>query len=327
MEKLVKQIMGFLPRQKEALPWTQNWAIKALSLLFALFLWYFVVGEDKVDMTVQIPVEIINMPRDLVISNQFKKQLEVTIAGPRGLIRGIANQHVSRTVDLSKAAPGSMLVRNDEETISFPRGIRVLRVQPPYITLLLDRLIQRELPIKAPLSGTPAAGFKIESVTIEPPVLSLTGPQAILGDQEQLATSPIDLHNLKASVTRQVPLDLKQSLAELVGETTVTVKVRIVEETVLKQITNIPVTIIGATSPHAAVVTPDTVSIKTEIPLSLSGNRQLHTLFNATVSAADLSPGAHSVPVRVETGMQAKIIAIAPATVTVSVKKPPAKKK
>ncbi|MDH4321191.1 MAG: CdaR family protein [Desulfobulbaceae bacterium] len=327
MEKLVKQIMGLLPKQKDNLPWTQNWAIKTLSLLFALFLWYFVVGEDKVDMTVQIPVEIINMPRDLVISNQFKKQLEVTIAGPRGLIRGIANQHVSRAVDLSKATPGSLLVRNDEETISFPRGIRVLRVQPPYITLLLDRLIQRELPIKAPLSGTPANGYKIESVTIEPAVLSLTGPQAILGDQEQLATTPIDLHNLKASITRQVNLDLKQSLAELIGETTVTVKVRIIEETVLKQISNIPVAIIGANPPLTAVVNPAAVAIKTEIPLSLSGNQQMHTLFNATVSAADLPPGTHSVPVRVETGMQAKIIDITPATVTVSVRKPPAHKK
>ena len=327
MEKLVKQIIGFLPKQKDNLPWTQNWAIKALSLLFALFLWYFVVGEDKVDMTVDIPVEIINLPRDLVISNQFKKQLEVTIAGPRGLIRGIANQHVSRVVDLSKATPGSMLVRNDEGAITFPRGIRVLRVQPPYITLLLDRLIHRELAIKAALSGTPAKGYKVESVSIEPPVLSLTGPQAVLGDQEQLTTTTIDLHNLKASITRQVSLDLKQSLSELIGETTVTVKVKINEETILKQISDIPVTITGSGTPIAAVINPVAVAIKTEIPLSLESNQHLQSLFTATVSADDLSPGSHAVPVKVETGMQAKILAISPATVTVTIKKPPAKKK
>ena len=40
------------------------------------------VGEDKVDTTVYIPVEIVNLPKELIISNQFKKQLEATVRGP-----------------------------------------------------------------------------------------------------------------------------------------------------------------------------------------------------------------------------------------------------
>jgi len=328
MEKLVKQIKGFLPRQKEELPWTKNWAIKLLSLFFALFLWYFVVGEDKVDMTVHIPVEIINLPRDLVISNQFKKQLEVTVTGPRGLIRGIANQHVSRAVDLSKATPGSILVRNDEEAISFPRGIRVLRVQPPYLTLLLDRLIQRELPIKPAYEGKPGRGYEVASVTFEPPALSLTGPQAVLGDQTNLTTTPIDIHNLTTSVTREVSLDLKPSIAELIGETTVTAHVRIVEETILRRITNLPLTIKPDNTGNSIHLSPDSVTVKAEIPLSTNKKtKKLQTLFAASVSIANLQPGTHTVPVRVDTGaLQFKIVEISPNTVTVTIKKPTQKK-
>ena len=77
MEKLVRQIVESIT----SFPRPKNWVLKLLSLLFALFLWYFVVGEDKVDMTVTIPVEIVNLPRELIISNQFKKQLEVTVSG------------------------------------------------------------------------------------------------------------------------------------------------------------------------------------------------------------------------------------------------------
>ena len=73
MEKLVRQIINRL----SAVPRPKNWVLKFLSLLFALFLWYFVVGEDKVDMTVTIPVEIVNLPRDLIISNQFVPQRSV----------------------------------------------------------------------------------------------------------------------------------------------------------------------------------------------------------------------------------------------------------
>jgi hypothetical protein len=96
MEKLVRQITDSL----SSFPRPKNWMLKLLSLLFALFLWYFVVGEDKVDMNVTLPVEIVNLPRDLIISNQFKKQLEVTVSGQRSLIRSMTTQHISRTIDL-----------------------------------------------------------------------------------------------------------------------------------------------------------------------------------------------------------------------------------
>ncbi|MEJ2332724.1 MAG: hypothetical protein P8Y08_08070 [Desulfobulbaceae bacterium] len=94
MEKLVRQIIDNVTSFRRP----KNWVLKLVSLFFALFLWYFVVGEDKVDMNVTIPVEIVNQPRDLVISNQFKKQLEVTISGQRSLIRGMTSQHISRTI-------------------------------------------------------------------------------------------------------------------------------------------------------------------------------------------------------------------------------------
>ena len=60
-------------------PWPKDWVLRLISLFFAIFLWYFVVGEDKVDMTISVPLEIVNMPRDLIVSNQFPKNIEVTI--------------------------------------------------------------------------------------------------------------------------------------------------------------------------------------------------------------------------------------------------------
>ena len=124
MEKLVRQINEYLT----SIPRPKNWVLKLLSFFFALFLWYFVVGEDKVDMNVTLPVEIVNLPRDLVISNQFKKQLEVTVSGQRSLIQGMAAQHISRSIDLSKASPGTVVIQNQPDSIPLPRGINVFSV-------------------------------------------------------------------------------------------------------------------------------------------------------------------------------------------------------
>ncbi|MDH5298388.1 MAG: CdaR family protein [Desulfobulbaceae bacterium] len=319
MEKLVKQIIGRHP-QRSRWSWPKNWILKLLSLFFAIFLWYFVVGEDKVDMTVYIPVEIVNLPRDLIIANQSKKQLEVTVSGPRGLIRSIANQHISRPVDLAKASPGTILVRNNEESIPFPRGIRVLRVQPPYITLLLDRLIQKELPVKAVTSGEPAPDYQIASLTLEPSVMTITGPQEVLGEVTELVTTPIDLTGLKSSITRQVPLDLQPAIAEMIGETAVNAKVTVVENTVTKTVAHVPVLIVHDSVPTAASVAPNAVTVKAEIPVSLTRSKgDLRSLFKASISSAGLPPGQHAVQIRVETTRPIKLLDVSPDTVQLTI--------
>jgi hypothetical protein len=83
MEKLVNPIIKIqrLLKAPENLP--KNLILKLVSLFFAVFLWYFVVGEDKVDTTIYVAIEITNLPQDLVISNQFQKLIEVTVNGPR----------------------------------------------------------------------------------------------------------------------------------------------------------------------------------------------------------------------------------------------------
>ena len=59
----------------------REWLPSVISLFLAVALWYNVGGEQTVDTSVMIPVEVLNLPRELVISNQFKKEIEVTVRG------------------------------------------------------------------------------------------------------------------------------------------------------------------------------------------------------------------------------------------------------
>ena len=229
MEKLVKQIIRRLPAPN-LLNWPNNWGLKLISLLFALLLWYFVVGEDKIDTTIYIPVEIVNLPRELVIANQFKKQLEATVSGPRGLIGSLNRQRITRTINLDKAIPGTIVIRNEPETIQFPRGITVSRIQPSHITLLIDELIEKELPVQAKTTGTPASGRELVEVIFEPKTIKISGPKAIVGREKFLTAKAINISGLKEPTAVQVPLVLRPALLELMGETVVTANVVIREK-------------------------------------------------------------------------------------------------
>ena len=322
MENLVKQIIRRLPTLN-LLNWPNNWGLKLISLIFAILLWYFVVGEDKVDTTVYIPVEIVNLPRDLVISNQFKKQLEATVSGPRGLISGLNRQRITRTINLAKATSGTIVIRNEPETIQFPRGVIVSRIQPTHITLLIDELVEKELPVQARTTGSPANGHELAGVVFEPPSIKISGPKAIVGREKLLIAKPIDISGLKGPTTIQIPLELRPALVELMGETVVTANVVIREKTMEKTITDVPVHLSDADSARKVAIEPDTISVRALLPLSSKGNQA--GLVEASVSTDGLSAGTHRLPVKITAPEQIKIIETLPSTVTVKIGRSPGK--
>ena len=213
----------------------REWFPMAISIVLAIVLWSFVGGEQTVDKNVMIPVEVINLPRQLVISNQFKKEIEVAVNGPRSMILEIDNKKITRQIDLSKATPGTTVITNDVDSIPVPRGVTVLRVQPSSIILSLDKLIQKKFPINPVTTGTPSAGHILKGLRMDPDEIAITGPETVLTQYDVLRTKVININGLRKSVQQQVPLDLEPAIVDLIGETTITADISIALEMVPKE--------------------------------------------------------------------------------------------
>ncbi len=320
MEKLaqhLKELVMGRPRNKRR---SGDWALKALSLCLGVFLWYFVVGEDQVDINVFVPIEILNLPQDLVIANQYKKELEVSIRGPRSLIQELRNKNITRPVNLSNAKPGPVVIRNDENSIPFPRGISVLRVQPTNITLVLDRLIRKDFPIHPVTEGSPKPGYTLKRITVSPDHLTVTGPKSILDSEMALKTDIINLDGLQRSTTLQVQLNLSPQFLDLIGETVVTARLEVEETLLTKTVRGIPVNVREAKKPVTTV--PKTVAVIASIPENLVRNTpELAMLFRASVNVADLQvPGTAKVNVigvNVPDHAPIRIISVKPSSVRI----------
>jgi YbbR domain-containing protein len=287
-------------------------------------MWYFVVGEDKVDMTVYVPIEITNLPQNLIISNQFKKQLEVTVSGPRGQVHSIAKQHITRSIDLADAKPGTRVFQNKPETIRFPRGIAVQRIQPANLTLTIDKLLEKELPIKPVITGTPAEGFEVANIIAQPSSLGLKAPAEALKDTLFLATQPIDITGLTATVNnRRVALDVKPEIEELIGESLISVTIGIRELTVPREFSDLAVEFKHAAERTAYKVKPGRVSIKTELPYRLAQTPAANFTFTAIVDAEARPPGRYELPVTVTAEPPGiRIIEVIPPRVNLEIGRP-----
>lgn len=320
MEKLVKQSLN---RIFGSWTWPKNWVLKLLSLFFAVFMWYFVAGEDNVDMTVKVPVEVINLPQDLIIANDYKKELEVTVSGPRGLIRDMTGV-VSRTVDLSDAKQGPVVIKNDTKFIPTPWGVKVLRAKPSEFILQLDKLIEKKLTIHAVTTGQVPKGYNLVSVQLEPPEITITASEAIIGEESIINTLPLDISGLTSSTTTHTSLELTSEISDLIGHPVVTANIIIEEKQIHKAVKNIPIVLPPVNKGQELNLSPPTVTVNASIPYSLEQTAgDYKSLFTASITANGLQPGTHKIKVLVTPAAGVQILGIDPPEVSVTV--PPAK--
>jgi len=308
MEKLAaKKIISWWNK-----PWPKNWVLKLISFFFAFFLWYFVVGEDKIDKNFNIPVEILNLPADLTISNQFKNELELTVNGPRGLMRNLAVQRISRPIDLSRAEPGTKVFQNTIDSISLPRGVRLLRVKPTDIILQLDKLVKKNIPILYVTTGSLPDGLELISITLNPASIPVTGPEPSVGHVDSISTATIDLSRLTTSTTRPVALKLTPTIEDLVGEPIVTASIVIEEKMEQKTIENIPVKLL-LSGKKTYTLKPDTVTVVARIPYTtLRKTKDLKTLFRARIMGVELPAGTHKLTVEIIPAEDIEVLEIKP---------------
>lgn len=210
--------------------WKKNIGLKLLALAFALFLWFFVVGEEKAEVSLNVPLELINMPKDIVISNEFNGMIDVRVYGPRSLVRELATKRLSHVIDLANATAGKMTLQIKPESIHLPRGMQVIRIHPSQVTLVLEPLARREVPVEAVLKGVVANDYELKGVDLKPPNVVLAGAAKEVTRVKKVLTYPIDISGLSENTEIVAGLDLGMLRLKAVGEPRVTVYIRIEEK-------------------------------------------------------------------------------------------------
>lgn len=293
-----------------------DFLLRLISLGLAIVLWSFVGGEDIVNKNVMVPVEVINLPRDLVISNQFKKEIEVSVRGPRSLVLDMGKGDIVRQIDLAQATPGTMVLENSNDVIAVPRGVKVLGIQPKNVILSLDKMIQKQFVINPVTRGNLAPDYILKNIRMEPSSISITGPQTVLSQYEVLRTNPIDLQGLRTSTEIQVPLELDPVIIDLIGATTITAGLDISVETVQKTVLGLVVRV--EKDGVLQRVTPATVAVTAAFPKTLIRNGvDLKTLLDVSAERKDEN-GKMQVKVVAakKTDDPVKVLKIDPMTVT-----------
>ncbi|WP_052464907.1 CdaR family protein [Geoalkalibacter subterraneus] len=207
---------------------TENWILKIVSLVFALVLWFFVIGERRVEVGYTVPLELVNVPEGLMVANEVPNLVDIRLNGPRTLLMNLSPADISISVDLTDLKPGLTSFKRLEERLNIPSGLKVTRLSPSFVDVKLERIRGKKVPVEVVLRGEPAEGYTLAGYDIVPQKVVIEGAESEIKDVSQVLTEPVDIEGIRESFTLIVPLDYQGRYTQLKEDRTVEIQVHVV---------------------------------------------------------------------------------------------------
>jgi YbbR domain-containing protein len=193
--------------------------------------------------------------------------------------------------------------------------------QRAHVTITVaQQLATRTLPIAPQLTGTPAPGFRITSVTVDPLVVTVSGEASVVSLLQSAQTVPLDVTGRTSDLEAEVSLALPNGVT-VSGTDTVRIMLSIEQETGT-QTFGVGVALSGELAGYSYSVSPDHVNVTLGGPTLNLASLDPASLI-ATANVADLTPGTHTVQLDFAPPDGLDVVSLDPTEVTVTVAPPP----
>lgn len=158
-----------------------NFNLKILSLIVAIFLWSYVISEENPQVTVwikDIPVVYENekslSDRQLVLANQSRPTVNIQIRGHRNDVVNYTNAHIRVSTDLSKYEEG---VHTMNLKYDIPQGVEIVTTPEP-IDIDIQAIIRKDFPVNVDLEGDLPESYVLENKKATPEYITVKGPRS-----------------------------------------------------------------------------------------------------------------------------------------------------
>ena len=242
-----------------------------LSFLLASALWFVANYESDLEKEVEIPINYLNLPKELVISNKpyLPVYVKLRIKGTRSQVSSVLKTNAAINIDLKGESTGTSSHKISPESASLPRNVQIVRISPREVNLDIDTILEKFVRVNPDL-GQPAQGYKMDDpAKVIPSAVRIRGPQKVIRDISEVVTVPIEVEKEKSTFSLDVGLVSPDSRVEFTESETVKVTVNIVETSVEKVFRNLEVKILNASKEDSYSLKNNTADIKFYGPRSL----------------------------------------------------------
>ena len=189
-----------------------DWLMKGVAMLITAALWFGVTGlsAPKTRRLRSIPLNI-NVGNDIEITNTPVQEVDLVITGDKRKVEPLNPRDLVVSLDLTDITDGERAVQitPDNINVELPTGVKIEQIQPGKIAVKLEKVIERDITVKAETEGSTAENYEIYGQTVTPNKVRVRGPESFVKTLDFISTEKINLDNQYTDfVVRQVALNV-----------------------------------------------------------------------------------------------------------------------
>lgn len=249
----------------------ENTGLKVLALLITAVLWLSVASRPVAQVALRnVPILFQNLPESpiLEVTDTDVPSAQVYLEGPRDIVDSIRPNEVTVFADMKGVEPGVRVKQLMIDISRLPSSVKGV-VDPREIRIRVERVIEKEVPVKPRFDGEPPPGYELIGWQITPPIVRLGGAESHVRDINEVSTETVRLTGHTEPFSENVAIDIGSANVNISDQSPrkVMLAVTISEQRQERTLANLPVSVINA--PGGALASPKTVAVTLFGPRSL----------------------------------------------------------
>ena len=206
----------------------QNMTLKMASLAGAIIIWLIIMNINDPVVTriiYDVPVNVVNtsyiesMGLSYKISDGYDT-VAVTVRGNRSLVESLTSSRFNVTADLTQ------IISLETDPVMVPLTVYCpsissenLTASPRNINIDIEEMVSKEFVINATASGTtPANGFEVGEMTVEPETVTIRGPGTLI-DKIERVNAIVDVTGIRTDKDMQPVIRITDKNGEQITDT------------------------------------------------------------------------------------------------------------
>lgn len=233
------------------------------AMLFSVALWFIVnMGRDY-NMTMMLPIEIINLPDDIALSTEVPDNAAVSVSGEGW---SLFNLYINPPrVNLNVEAQQVNMFEQVRSQIGSMSDVSVMQVDPMFLEIETEMRVSKKVPVESQVQINTENQFGVLGPTqITPDSISITGPASRVEEITSWNTAVTEVTDARNDLEMTVDLEAPDAGITIMPSV-VTLRADIAEFTEAE--VRIPVRSRGLPSGRAVTFSPSSILVKYDVPL------------------------------------------------------------
>jgi len=296
------------------------WIFVCICFVTVVIISHYKHRYQSVTANISVKLDWKQKPEDISLMSEVVDQVSIQIKGYKYLVEPLLTRKIVYPVDFSKIQTGTVNLSIDPQKIKLPEEIDILSIKPESLSFQMERIVEKEIPVRLSVSGIPAKSCVLSEIYLKPGAILFNGPENVLKDKEitEFFTRELSLDGANESFSKELPLIMDESLIPFVSKRFVRVDVTLNEKIETREYKNIRVS--GKNTPYRYKIRPSTVDLTFEGRIKALQELNPKTV-NVYVDLQGLKPGVYARRVKIEVPGNVSLTGVRPEIFTITLYK------